>query len=288
MRAFLFNGLRYCAACVLAALFFIASLPKASANDSGLTISGTPMMLHGNTTVSMVSENIKIDVYDGHLVADCSFEFKNNGPACTIRLGFPDRYKLWYSSAEDDARYHPDNRPVGTMTWFKSYVSGKRVKTTLVSGPDAFSWHVKNVKFAANAVTHVRDVYSVEVYQCDGTIDGEPGSVSAMEYVVHTGASWHGEIARSVISVTLHRRDVKLPIHPLRLAEAADTTAVPGDGNTADLPEGARVKKTAIERVVYRGMAEPRVIGRTLRFVRSNWKPAVKDDLRIWFGYSKP
>ena len=103
---------------------------------------------------------------------------------------------------------------------------------------------------------------------------------------MHTGASWHGEITRSVISVTLHRKDVKPPIHPLRLAEAVDTTTEPGDSNSADLPEGARVKKTATGRVVYRGMAEPRVTGRTLRFVRSNWKPAVKDDLRIWFGYS--
>jgi hypothetical protein len=155
MRAFLFNGFRYCAASFLAALVLLSGQPDAAANDSGLSVSGTPIMLHGNTTVSMVSENIKIDVYDGHLVADCTFEFKNSGPACTVRLGFPDRYKLWYSSVEDDATQHPEHRPVSTMTWFKSYVNGKRVKTSLVSGTDAFSCHVKKVNFAANAVTHI-------------------------------------------------------------------------------------------------------------------------------------
>ena len=37
--------------------------------------------------------------------------------------------------------------------------------------------------------------------------------------------------------------------------------------------------------VVWTGPAKPSVSGRTLRFVRNNFKPSEKDDIDLFFGY---
>ncbi len=42
----------------------------------------------------MQSEVVKIRVSKHMIKADCSFVFVNNGPACTVRMGFPDQASM--------------------------------------------------------------------------------------------------------------------------------------------------------------------------------------------------
>ncbi len=81
----------------LLALFVISTLSLAFGDDAAITWSGSPKMLSGHPTVRMVSEKIILNVTpltgdaEGHTDADCTFVFKNDGPACSVRIGFPDR-----------------------------------------------------------------------------------------------------------------------------------------------------------------------------------------------------
>src|SRR2546423_11157601 len=80
---------------VRAALLMTAALSTASdratANDGGIALGGTPGLLKGHPSIAMTSEVVKIVVRDLTLTADCRFVFTNHGPACTVRVGFPDR-----------------------------------------------------------------------------------------------------------------------------------------------------------------------------------------------------
>ena len=64
---------------------------RASANDGGIHMGGSPGLLHGHPTVTMTGEVIKMTVDDAKVTVDCRFVFTNNGPACTVRMGFPDQ-----------------------------------------------------------------------------------------------------------------------------------------------------------------------------------------------------
>jgi hypothetical protein len=61
------------------------------ANDGGIAFGGSPGLLNGHPSVSMSSELIRIEVSKLELKADCTFVFVNHGPACEVRMGFPDQ-----------------------------------------------------------------------------------------------------------------------------------------------------------------------------------------------------
>jgi hypothetical protein len=54
---------------------------RADANDTELSSGGTPRPLTGNTTVSMRSEQVRVEIGDTHVTVDCRFVFHNQGPA---------------------------------------------------------------------------------------------------------------------------------------------------------------------------------------------------------------
>jgi hypothetical protein len=241
----------------------------ASANDTELTFGGTPRPLNGNTTVSMKNEYVKMVIDDEWVTVDCRFTFENKGPARKVRMGFPDQ------GGEPDEDEHGKPLPVkGTFKVFKSWVDGKPVKTKVIKGEGyGDRWHVKVVEFPANSTLQVRDYYKVEV---GSSVAFSPVSVRMAEYVLHTGASWHGNIGRSVVEAEFKGDMVKPPL------VVKPMPAIDKEGK-ANPPWN-----TARNRVYYEGPCKPAVSGRTLRFVRTDWRPGKKDDVLLVFGLKKP
>lgn len=259
---------------ILASLALIAG--KSEANDGGIAFGGSPKLLKSHPSVSMKSETIRMHVGQDVVTVDCRFVFRNNGPATTVRMGFPDE------AAGEQAREVGDVDEQGREIWkttpprsnfksFKSYVDGKPVKTTLIRAnqPSHF-WHAKVVRFPARSTRIVRDVYTVDV---GGQITAD-SYIHQASYILHTGASWNGPIGYSEVIVTFDPKR-KQPTLPLRArAVASYASGPPFHLSWKTLPSGT---------VYYNGPSKPIVKGRTLRFVRSNWHPKPSDN--IWLGF---
>lgn len=241
------------------------------ANDTNLSYGGSPRALSGHPSVAMRSEVVRIDVGEKLVTVDCRFVFANSGPAQMVRMGFPDENEETTGELND-----PKSPPTPSFNSFRSWVNGKQVKIALVKGATAGSvWHVKTVAFPAHAVVEVRDRYTVPV----GTsMSDAPIAVNEASYILHTGASWRGNIGRTEVDITFHRTDVGSPIDA-RPAETGNY-ATP----TTWIPKPWRFSSRT---VYYLGPCDPIVNGRTLRFIRTNWRPTMRGDVLLKFNLRK-
>ncbi len=103
-----------------------ANPSPSSADDGGISFGGSPHLLKGHKSVSMRTEQIRIDVHEKIINVDCKFVFHNDGPACTVRMGFPDE---GLGAAEP---YQGFPVPTGaklkaTFESYVSYVDGKKL-----------------------------------------------------------------------------------------------------------------------------------------------------------------
>jgi hypothetical protein len=233
----------------------------ARANDTNLPAGGSPKQLSTHRSVSMQSEYVKVSIGDELVTVDCDFTFKNSGPACRVRVGFPDQA----GEGDPDAAVPAQ----GYFRTFRSWVDGKRVSTKVVkSGSPGEVWHVKEVRFPAGATVKVRNRYTVDV---GNSVASSPMLVHLAKYVLHTGSSWKGRIGRSVVDVVFTGKKVKGPVRPTEIEFSGET------------PNYARVKKVDPRQVFYSGPCAPVVSGRTLRFQRKNWRPTEDDDVELVF-----
>src|SRR2546421_6444969 len=186
------------------ALVFImisASAGTSRADDAAIAFGGNPKMLHGHPSIRMVSERVIIVAGTKTDAVDCRFVFKNEGPACNVRMGFPDEGDGSYLTAIEEGDMP---HPYGCIQHFRSWIDGRRVATTTVenknyeNGP--VSWHTKIVHFAAGQTRVVTDRYSVPW----GLIH-DP-TIRITQYTMHTGSSWKGPIGSAVLSVTFRER----------------------------------------------------------------------------------
>jgi hypothetical protein len=245
----------------------------AKADDGGLSFGGTPRLLSGHPSVSMQSEVVRMTVGTESVKVECDFVFHNSGPACIVRMGFPDEGRG--SEDPDEEGVDKTHAPQGTFTSYASYVDGVKVPTRVIrADKEGNFWHTKDVKFAAGATRRVRDVYTLRTgsqIAMTGT-----GAYSETYYILHTGASWHGPIGRAELDITFAPGTTSgaLRLVPLNTVK----------GNDA---EGFNWPHSAPGTVVYRGPCIPTVQGRTLRFVRTNFKPGYLDDVLLYFGYHR-
>jgi hypothetical protein len=139
-----------------------------------------------------------------------------------------------------------------------------------------FHWHAKKVRFAANGIHEVRDVYKQRLGIASyGTPDPtRNGYASQIAYILRTGASWRGAIGRAEIIVRF--TDPRLP--PLLKAVPVASVSRKGDERDLDVPTPPR------NCVVWSGPCPPAVSGRELRFVRRNWRPTRADDILVTFA----
>ncbi len=247
-----------------------ACASQVNANDGGLAYGGTPGLLKAHPSVAMRSEVVRIAVGEKTVKVDCRFVFQNLGPACQVRMGFPDEGFGDVKGGEQDIR----DKPVSSFNSFKSSVDGVPVATTLIKGKNRngglAKWQAKNVSFGRNQRRIVRDVYTVDV----GGQIASRGYYSTAAYTLHSGASWRGNIERSEVIVTFDN-SVKGPLVPV-----AQSSAQRDD-------DGYSYKWSAYSRgtILYAGPSRPTVRGRSLRWVRANWQPTIKDDVFLIFNY---
>ena len=246
-------------------LFVTLAAGVARANDTELNYGGTPRPMNGTGAISMKSEYVKVVVGDEDVVVDCRFIFRNNGAARKVRVGFPDEG----GEEETDENGKPIVPVKGTFSSFKSWVDGKSVKTSLVKGSDYGQvWHVKRVDFPANGTLQIRNLYTVPV----GNSVGYPKLATHLaKYVLHTGSSWRGPLGRSVVEIEFKRKSVRSPIQ---------ANPLPKLNSRGEFARPINVDKRI---VYYEGPGKPQVSGRTMRFVRTNWRPQKKDDILLLF-----
>ncbi|MEO7717462.1 MAG: hypothetical protein ABIY70_14775 [Capsulimonas sp.] len=256
----------------LLGLFTLALTLPARADDGGISFGGAPRLLAGHKTVAMESEVVTMDVGEYTVKTHCRFVFKNHGPACAVRMGFPDRGRGEKAYQDDSGK--PAN-PKGTFHSFTSKVDGKSVPTSVVQDAANSSdvWHAKTVKFGANQTHIVEDDYTTDI---GGQITDHNSAVLQTFYVLHTGSSWRGNIGRAEVIVRFHHPKVHGPIKAIDLRKI---------GN----PDAATVKLAPYGKnaVAWRGPSTPTVSGTAMRFVRSNFKPQYLDDVILYFGDTK-
>lgn len=187
---------------VAAGLMFLSSLSwiccgTTTADDGSMfTVGGAVRLMSENKHVRMLSEVVRAHVSreDYEAVVDCEFVMKNEGPADTVLVGFPDGARGLDSHQEE----------IGS---FRSWVDGVEAECRRLPEADSTSdesdaptWWTKRVVFPQGAVRVIRDRYTV----APGRMYGASGEATcAFWYVLWTGASWKGTIGSADISVTL-------------------------------------------------------------------------------------
>jgi hypothetical protein len=265
---------------------------RATANDGGIQMGGSPGLLNGHPTVTMTSEVISMTVTDDKVTVDCQFVFTNHGPACTVRMGFPDQGENAFDPDEEaDLKQVLKTPPKTTFDSFRSYVEGKACKTELIRADEEGKyWHTKMVQFPAHGVLHIRDVYTQKTsggianMSKDGSVTGSAANVA---YILHTGASWHGNIGRTEVDVNFRGKAITGPLHVVPLSKVANRP----DEQDKSLPHNPLSGRNVNARsfppntVVWTGPCAPKVEGKTLRFVIENWRPKRADDLQLTYDY---
>jgi hypothetical protein len=240
----------------------------AKADDCYITEGGLPAQQTGHKTISMASEFVDIVVGKNWVTVDCTFRFKNAGPACVVRMGFPDEVNR---SEEDEIRRMPE----GSFRSFRSWVDGKPVATKVIrasgdeDASDTLFWHEKRVQFPAHGEVVVRDRYVTNVCTYDGLAFWTNGT----GYILHTGASWHGRIGKAVIKFTFRRKRMRGPF------TLAHTNADGDDLGAAEDRAWMRHRR----RIYYTGRTRPSTQGDTLTFKRANFRPSSDDDIMVFF-----
>lgn len=214
----------------------------------------------------MQSEVVVLDIGPDSVKADCQFVFKNTGPACTIRMGFPDGDS---ASDYEDLKSAP---LTSAFSSFQSWVDGKPAPTTLVRGKD-FTWHAKNVSFPANGIRRVREVYTVR-------LGNNVGGNETAYYVLQTGASWRGPIGRMEVIARFRRAK---RAHPTQGNTFQDVRAVSGKSLGEDSQYKTSWTRPGEEVVLYDGPGAPQAQHNILRWVRTNIRPTEKDDIFLAF-----
>jgi hypothetical protein len=217
----------------------------------------------------MVSEVVRLHVGKRIVRADCRFVFRNEGPATTVKMGFPD---------EDSAREGEKGKSV--FKSFRSWVDGRSVTTRIEEDDNDGVWQVKQVDLPANKTVVVRDVYSVSPGM---GFQGGTWWMSYAAYTLHTGASWKGSIGRADVYVTLL---TGLPA-PKRLVpkQALDYKEAALDFDKAsELRKWNRMLRRHRNTVFWTGPSKPTLKGRTIAFHARNVEPSEGDDIFLAFA----
>jgi hypothetical protein len=231
----------------------------ATADDAYISFGGTPHLNSGkDSKISMRKEVIKATVEDNHVLVDCQFVFHNSGPACKIKMGFPDNSTI------------DQEKPLGGFRTYKSYVNGKAVPVKNEWGKDGAQnivWHTKTVSFPQGADVRVHDVY---------TDIGSGAEMKANEfvqffrYVLHTAASWSGPVGN--VDVYVELKDQLPPLKLLSLDAVPDKDYAKCDWSKAS-------KRT----VLFSGFSQPTVDGNTIHFHTTNLHATKASDISLVF-----
>lgn len=236
------------------ALGLVGFDPATAAADDGSveTVGGAVRLMSTPSSIRMVSEIVKARVGPDRVHVDCVFVMKNEGPADTVLIGFPDGSMGPYQGGGEE--YEIES--------FRSWVDGVEVKCQRAPDADGIkasvgSWWTKRVAFSAGAVRRIRNRYEVSPswHPMEQGAE-EPDSTAghrAFRYILWTGASWKGTIGTAEIVATLDgiplERVVTLTPEARRAGHAFRWTFhdfEPGSGGTPeDIELGWRIPKSS-------------------------------------------
>jgi hypothetical protein len=240
----------------------VCSVTSACADAGSISLGGSAHLLAENKTVALRAEKVMIVIGKKRVTVDCRFDFINNGPACKVRMGFPDK-----------SITRTGEPPKGTFLSYKSYVDGEKTRSELVKNDEPFSevdlWHASDVEFAANATRSVRDVYTTR--PGFGVAD-ENTITKNFAYVLETGRSWSGLIKEAEISITFEKRTLPSPIHVKWFSSDEDLV----DFNWKDAVKGT---------VLISGPSQVSVEGQTIHFHLKDFKPRYEDNVVVLFDH---
>ncbi|MFI5386506.1 MAG: hypothetical protein ACHQ50_10350 [Fimbriimonadales bacterium] len=158
------------------------------ADDAAWTYVGGAGTFAHNTQIRMVSERVDIRLQDKRSHFRAVFVFRNEGPATTVTMAFPEE-------AHGDR-----DRNKGVIHEFFSSVDGKGVKVRRfrypydsMAGSEYRAVWLKKVPFARRQTRRVL----VDYYADNGDI----GDFVSNKYILETGATWKGKIRDCVINI---------------------------------------------------------------------------------------
>lgn len=249
---------------VLAFFMCFHLVNPALANNAYIVAGGSVHRMSQNDSVSLESEVVRIDVGKHLVKVDCRFVFVNNGPACTVRMGFPDQTSQPLTDTKVNLR--------GSFLSYKSFVDQKEVKTQVVMDEDTGSefkvWHAKDVTFPANGKRVVRDVYTVRPSVLPVS---DKLATKLVFYILSTGSSWKGEVSNADVYVTFSQ--FALPGKPHFIAEKS-IAAESEEKWWRNASDGA---------AAYTGPVAPDVSGRCLHFKLNKFRPTSEDNIAVQY-----
>ena len=237
--------------------------PPASADAGWITAGGSAHLIEGKAgTVSMQSEIIKIHVSKHMIKADCSFTFVNTGPACTVRMGFPDQVSM--------PMHDPRKHIRGSFLSFSAFADGKKLKSEIIEDNDIKNgfgvWHASSVTFGENESKVVRHIYTVR----PGIVpvsDESNTCAKSVYYILKTAASWGKPVKQGDIYVTFDRLAI-----PGALKIDLDKELDPDEWN-----------RHSPQNIVWMGNIKPNLEGRTVHFAFANLVPTADDNILLLY-----
>ena len=238
----------------------ICCLAAAShADDTRRSGGGDPMPLGGATTVKLLNERVTMNIGRHNTTVDSLYQFKNDGPAAKVRVGFPA-----FSGFAG----------VQLGKSIRVWVSGDEVKTTgsspFIDGIRAYM-RVTTISFPANSTVIVHSQYKKET-RLDLTPPKEI-QIGDECYTLDTAAGWYGPIQTAMVTINFDPDLVESPVKPIA-ASSLDVS-----------PEKYEHWGDIGKDIVYfQGPGNPAAAGHTMRFFARNFKPDAKSNIRLWFG----
>ena len=266
---------------IVCSILVLASLgafnAPAWADAARISAGGAAHQMRGGGTVSMESEIVRIKITDHLQEVDCTFNFENKGPECSVRIGFPDFTNIPVLTSVETAK---NLKP--TFLTYKCYVNGKESKSELVPGDGDYGgtddikfWHASDVQFPANSKVVVRDCYS-QLPDLSPTDMEEPirQFIKCTRYILQTAASWKGTVKRADIYVSFDKNVASAPIKLVSAQELMRSNV-----------KSAKIwwSKQSLGTVCYSASVKPSIAGQNLHFTLADFRPTEKDDLLFFY-----
>ncbi|MFA6213610.1 MAG: hypothetical protein WCT03_19570 [Candidatus Obscuribacterales bacterium] len=258
---------------ILFLILFVGIGTPALADVARISTGGAVHQMRGGGTVSMESEIVKIKISEHLQEIDCTFNFKNKGPACSVRVGFPDFTNIPNLTNEETAT---NIKP--TFLSYHWYVDGKESSSELVPAENDYGgnddiklWHASDVQFPANSKITVRACYS-QLPDLSPTDMQEPIQqfIKVTRYILQTAASWKGAVKKADIYVTF---DKDVAAAPIKLVSVRHLM------NSKVKSSKSWWSQQSANTVCYSASVRPSVNGQELHFTLNNLRPTEKDDL---------
>lgn len=189
-------------------IFFLVFPITAQADDASLGRRGETVRVLHNDQVAMVEETVTLTLVGVYRTkVDATFVFRNDGPAKTVLMGFPE-------GLPDPQRDHFGD-DLGLHD-FKTWIDGRPIPVKREKGwpggqDDGSAsqypyWWTWELPFAARETRVVRNSYWVKNhYWSNGTV--------LTGYILETGASWKGAVGRVKVALDLG------PVLPFQLEQ---------------------------------------------------------------------